>query len=102
MSVSVFLLCLGLTARATRLVTDDRILAAVRARLIGRYGPDAFLPYLVGCPWCMSPYIAGGVYSIGWWWGDTTAFVIVAAAASASWLYGIAATWADPLDTGRL
>lgn len=51
------------TFRLSRLVVQDTILDEPRARLLvalERDGHDK-LAYLVGCPWCVSPYLAAAV-----------------------------------------
>lgn len=95
MTLGIFLLCLGATARITRLITDDRLTSPVRARAIRRYGPDHPLPYWLSCPWCASPYIAATAYTLGWFYGHTPVFVIATAALTASYLIGTASTHLD-------
>nr|WP_218681062.1 DUF1360 domain-containing protein [Rhodococcus qingshengii] len=92
MSITIFLLTLGAAARLTRLVTDDYITRHFRAFFIRRYGPDNDLAYLVTCPWCMSMYISGGMFTLAWFYGWHPAFIIATAALTASYLIGTAAT----------
>lgn len=88
MSLSVFLLALGATARLTHLVTDDRILGWLRAAAMQRFGPDHPAVYWLYCPWCVSPYLAAAVFTTAAFYGGTTAFTITAAALTASWVIG--------------
>lgn len=91
----VFLLCLGLTARATRLITDDYLTRRFRMWIVRLAGPESSIAYLIGCPFCLSMYIAGGAYTLGYFYGHTAAFVIVAGALTASWIAGQAASYLD-------
>ncbi|MFE4501704.1 hypothetical protein ACFRFQ_17770 [Rhodococcus sp. NPDC056743] len=91
MSITIFLLTLGAAARLTRLVTDDYITRHFRAFFIRRYGPDNDLAYLVTCPWCMSMYISGGMFTLAWFYGWHPAFIIATAALTVSYLIGTAA-----------
>lgn len=93
MTLSVFLLALGATARLTRLISDDAILGRFRAWFITRYGPDHWTSYLLHCPWCLSPYVGAGVFTTAWFYGGTAWFVIVSAVLSASWLIGTVASF---------
>ena len=93
MTLSVFLLALGASARLTRLVTDDAILGRFRTWFIRRWGPDHWTSYLLHCPWCVSPYLGAGVFTTAWFYGDTPWFIIVASVLSASWLIGTAASY---------
>lgn len=96
MTLSVFLLALGATARIVRLITDDAILGKLRAWVIRKTGdPDHWAPYLLHCPWCVSPYVGGAIFTCAWFYGSTPWFIIPAAVATASWIIGIAAGWLD-------
>lgn len=92
MTIAVFLLALGATARLTKLITDDYITRHIRAFFIRRLGPDHDLAYLLACPWCVSVYIAGGVYTTAYFFGEHPGFIIPAAVFTASYLVGVAAT----------
>lgn len=94
----VLLLTIGLVARATRLVTTDYLTRHVRALVIRYLGPDNDIAYLLTCPWCLSVWLGGGIFTIAHFYGDTTAYFIVAATGSASYLTGVAATWLDPTE----
>ena len=69
------------TARATRLITRDRVLAAPRRAVLRVLPDDGLLAYLVVCDWCVSMYTgtlaaAGGAWA-GWWpwaWAPALAF----------------------------
>lgn len=61
--------------RLTRLVNYDTVLDPIRIRLARRFGPGSTLVYFVGCPWCVSFWIALAtaifpVWNVGmqWWW----------------------------------
>ncbi|MGB3358140.1 MAG: hypothetical protein WA972_21115 [Rhodococcus qingshengii] len=98
MTLAIFLLTLGASARLVRLVTDDYITRHVRAFFIRRYGPDNDLAYLLGCPWCVSIYICGGMFSASWFYGEHPGFIIPAMALTASYLIGLAASNLDPTE----
>lgn len=95
MTLALFLLTLGATARVTRLITDDYITRHARAWVIYRFGPNHDLTYLVGCPWCLSIWLAGPAFTGAYFYGHTAAWVIVCAALTASWVIGVAATFID-------
>lgn len=98
MTLTVFLLSLGATARLTRLITDDYITRRLRAIVIKRTGHDSDLSYLTTCAWCLGMWVSGGVFALGFFYGGQPWFVWPAAALGASWLYGIAATILDGTD----
>lgn len=63
------------TARVTRLITRDRLLAAPRRAVLRALPDDHVLAYLVVCDWCVSVYTGtlaavGGAWagSWAWWW----------------------------------
>ncbi|MGY4103415.1 hypothetical protein ACW2Q0_28210 [Nocardia sp. R16R-3T] len=96
LTIGVFLLALGATARLTRLITDDYIARHLRAWVIRRTGYKSNWSYLVTCPWCMSPWIGAIVITAhevahyhGWdqWW------TLPAAVLSISWIVGTGAEW---------
>jgi hypothetical protein len=94
-TLTVFLLALGLTARLTRLLTVDYLTRHIRAAVIGRLGPDHDLAYGIACPWCASIWIGAAVLPVAWFYGEHPGFLIPAAALSASYLYGLVATNLD-------
>lgn len=98
MTIAIFLLALGATARITRLITSDYIARHARAWVIRRLGPDHDLAYLVTCPWCLSVWLAGGVMALAWFYGSHAGFIIPAAALTASYLIGIAASILDTAE----
>lgn len=98
MTLTIFLLALGATARLTRLVTDDYVTRHLRAAVIRRFGPDHDLAYLVTCPWCISMYIGGVIMTIAWFVGEHAGFTIPAAALTASYLIGVAASILEPAE----
>lgn len=98
MTITIFLLALGATARITRLLTQDYILSGFRAYFIRRSGPDSMTGYGVTCPWCVSWWIAAAVFPVAWYFGEHPGFIIPAAALTASYLVGIAAGILDGPD----
>lgn len=95
MTLSIFLLALGATASITRLVTDDQVFAPLRVWLIEKLGPEHPIAYAVGCPFCLSLWVGGGVYSAAWFYGTTGWFWIPASALTARWLIGHSASFLD-------
>lgn len=90
-------------ARVTRLITMDRLTAAVRVAavraLLGRPRQQAResgfryeLAYLITCDWCSSMYV--GAAGAGAWyaWGETLPFMAVCAALAASYVTGFLAS----------
>lgn len=57
------------TARLTRLITSDRILAGPRRWALIRLDSDGLTAYLLVCNWCVSVYVGAGVASVGAWAG---------------------------------
>lgn len=87
----MFLLALGATARITKFVNEDVLFAPVRALAV-RYSrhsgdQDKGIAYLLRCPWCVSVWIAAGVFGTAELWGHTAGFRIAAGALTASYLY---------------
>lgn len=95
MTLAVFLLALGATASLTRLVTDDQLTLPFRVWLIGKLGPEHPVAYAVGCPFCLSMWIAPGVCAAGWFYGGTAAFQIAAAGLTIRWIVGHVASFLD-------
>lgn len=97
---AVFLLCLGLALRATRLVVKDSITEPFR-NWVGRlgYGKDATLGHLkrryafrwfyklITCPWCTGFWASVGAFAWAYHDGGATWFW-ASMAASASYLLG--------------
>lgn len=98
-TVAVFLLALGATARITRFINADYLFRGVRAWAIRWTGdPDHDLPYLLRCPWCASIWVAAGVSTLAWFYGNTAPFVIVCTALSVSYIYSAIGPVFDPDD----
>jgi hypothetical protein len=62
-------------ARATRLVTADRIMLFFRRWVIDKWGEESSAAYLVHCSWCSSIWIAfpaavsWAMFTLPWrWW----------------------------------
>lgn len=89
MTVSVFLLALGLTLRVTRFLNSDVLFSPAREWIDRRFGDYSKISYLIACPWCASIYVAAAVMTVAYLAGETPAFLIVAAAATASYLTGL-------------
>lgn len=90
-----WLLIFGLTARTTRLVTDDTITGGVRAWFIRKFDRDSIWATFPACPWCVSLWVAPAAVWFGLEYGDTWWFLIPALAATISWLYSLSAMWLD-------
>lgn len=95
MSVTVFLLTLGLVARVTRFITDDVLAAPIRTLVIRWFGDESKIYVWATCPWCAGAWFAAAGAVVGWYYGETTAYQIVAIAATISWVYAILASWLD-------
>lgn len=95
MPFMTFLLCLGASARLTRLVTDDYLTRHLRVWVIKRTGAKSDWSYLVTCAWCLGMWMCGAVFTVAYFYGDRPWFIWPAAALTASWVYGLAATYAD-------
>lgn len=97
---------LGATARITRLVGRDTITYPLRDQLAKRATPQSedekpsavwsWINELVGCPWCLSVWVAAGVAPAAIEYGDTLAYQWPAGLLTLSWLTGLAANWLDP------
>lgn len=90
MTITIFLLALGATARLTRLLTQDYILRNFRAFFIRHFGPDSDIGYGIGCAWCCGFWISAAVLPVAWFFGNELWFQLPAAALSASYIIGIA------------
>lgn len=89
MTVSVFLLALGLVLRVVRFLNSDVLAQPLRQWVDDRFGSASKPAYLIGCPWCASPYVALPVLAAAYYLGETPAFVILAGAATVSYLVGL-------------
>lgn len=98
MTLVVFLLAFGATARITRFVNADYLFRGVRAAAIRKWGPDHDVPYLLTCGWCASVWVAGAVFTVAYFYGHTAAYLIATGALTASWLYATLAGWLDPTE----
>lgn len=89
--VIIWLLATGTLLRLTRLITKDRIMSPLRSEVIRRYGPESMAADLIGCPWCMSFWIALPVYALASMLTGIHAGIIFPAALTGSYLTGIIA-----------
>ncbi len=89
----LFLLAALATARLTRLVTADKIIEPLRARVEQRYGSpeDSKFMYLITCDWCASFWIAVPVAVVTVLWGEYAVVQIVLLALAASQVTGMLA-----------
>lgn len=98
-SMTTLILAALATARLTRMVTSDRITLALRRwllrKLVGRYGEDHLLPYLIVCDWCVSIYVGAGVTAAWVTVGETLWFQAPAAALALSYAAGFLASKED-------
>lgn len=86
-------------ARLTRLLVEDRIpLGWARDRIVARaeqndagLGSPSKIVELVGCPWCMSIYVAAGILAVRRrrWWAPVALGLALSQAA------GMAAEWVE-------
>ena len=84
--VVTLILYVAAVARLTRLVNKDEITDPLRITVIRRYGEDSRPAYFLGCPWCVSIWVAGA-----------TAPFALAQTAQTLWLWpvlALAASWA--------
>lgn len=101
-SLAVFLLALGATARITHFVNEDELVRPFRDWVLN-WGDSAdeerdtpYLAYFLTCPWCVSIWAAGAVTTLAYFYGEQPGFFIPAAALAISWLYGVLAPWVAP------
>lgn len=68
MATTVFLLLLTTVAvaRATRLVVVDKIFEPFRTWLVSKAGAEAWVTYLLHCPYCLSMWVAAVAVPIVW------------------------------------
>ncbi len=79
--LTTLILCVFLTAQITYLVVDAVILDRTRSWLTER----GLWFYVLGCPWCLSAWIAAGLVAfnglpaLSWgavWWGGVAAYFV--------------------------
>lgn len=76
MILGTFLLAALAVARATLLVTSDRIMLSFRRWVVNKYGDESLWTYLVHCSRCVSLWIALPAavlwtvltLPLHWWW----------------------------------
>lgn len=90
-------LAAGATARLTRLVVEDTITEPVRVAVVrGLGGVSAgaarWAAGLLGCQWCASVWVAGGVVA-GWWLLPSDLWTAGAVVLTAAQAAGIIAVW---------
>jgi len=96
---------LGATARITRLIGRDSITFPLRDRIAKKATPaekesepKGFWPWfneLIGCPWCLSIWVAAAAAPAAIEYGDTLAYQWSAGFLTLSWLTGLAAQHLD-------
>ncbi|WP_414167162.1 DUF1360 domain-containing protein [Streptoverticillium reticulum] len=109
--VITFLLALGTTARLTRLVAQDTLLAPWREKLVRaahRRSETAagravrcvmqLAAEIVHCTWCASVWVAAVVTVVAYYFADNAAVRILAVLFTLSYLTGLLATWLDPAE----
>lgn len=75
-------------ARVTRLITSDMITNPLRIWLVGYFGTDSKVSYLIMCDWCSSIYV-GAVAGAAWWaWSGSSVFTGIVLALSGSYAAG--------------
>lgn len=77
--------------RVVAFINHDRLLDPLRIAVARIFGPDSKIVYFLGCPWCVSIWVAAPtawipvlIVGLPWWW-----FVLIGLATSH--LVGIAA-----------
>lgn len=93
------LLAIGATMRITRLVTHDYLTERPR-RWLQRRLPEK-LAYLIGCPWCASFWIGGGVAVVTVLWPSNRVLIAAWLALTASMVSGLGANLDVPEDFGE-
>jgi hypothetical protein len=88
-------LSLGATARITRAVTRDVVLANFRLWVERTRGEYSLASYFVRCSWCLSAWVAAPVAAAAYGWGDDAVFVVPALALSLSYLTGLLSEHAE-------
>lgn len=98
MDLTAFALALGLVLRLTHLITRDTITAPIRDAIARRFGEDSTPARGIGCPWCMSIWIAIPTAIAAYYCATHPVFVIVCVIAWLAYLTGIAAVWIEGED----
>lgn len=84
----VFVVFALAVARATRLVTSDKITERPRNAILRRLPDDSLWAYLLLCSWCVSVYLAPVAAILAWLWGDRPWVWVPAAALAMSYVTG--------------
>lgn len=87
----LYVLALLAIARLARLVTADTITARPRVWLQTRL--PGKLAYLIGCPWCASPYVGAPVAAAVVWWPENRAVWFVLLVLAGSYVAGFLAAY---------
>lgn len=63
------------SARATRLITEDKISFPLRQKAANKFGANNWFVYLIHCPFCTSVWVCFAATAFGilltpvsWWW----------------------------------
>lgn len=88
-ALATFLLILGATARLTRLITTDVLLAGLRHRVEYRFGDSSLPAYLITCTWCMGLWIGTCVTAVAVLTHANGLFVLPAVVLTTSYLVGL-------------
>lgn len=84
-------LAVGATARVTRAITTDVVLARFRLWVERQRGQHSLAAYFVRCSWCVSAWVGAAVAPLAYGFGDEPVFVVPALALTLSYLTGLLA-----------
>ena len=84
--------------RLARLLAIDEIFRPAREKIVGRFGEDGQIAYLITCPWCISVWSSIPVAGLVVWFPDNRAVWAALLVLSGSGIAGIMQSVEDRLD----
>lgn len=91
MDLVTLILACGATLRLTILISLDKITFSFRDWVAGKqdHRPFRLIDALLGCPWCLSIWVAATVAPVAYLLGDTAWFLVPALILTASQVTGM-------------
>lgn len=97
-TVLVLVIYVLAVARIVRFINYDTLLDPLRITAARIFGPDSKVEYFIGCPWCVSIWVAAPTAWLPLFFADNRAVQYVAIVLAASHLVGLFAPLSSDED----